>query len=250
MIPYLIGAAIVSGLYYLYTKANINPGIAPTGAPVISPRTPVPADLVMAGGVMIPDDDYMFTGPPDDVDTWPIVTLGNDKYRVAPSVIAPVGIGQAKQIAESRGFQLPTPALVDAIWRAADLKIAPIIEVTDFTPKTMDVPEMFIKHKQKILSAIDGRPFELLAGTHKDVVMADIAQPGLKAGAVGLYGWHANDTMVKKWPDGKLRTIQGGVEVHAPVSTGDGYVIQQPFGGHGLEWRDFSQSVRLVKKVV
>lgn len=239
MIPILFPLLLLGAAAYLYKKANapISPGTTPL------PVNNTPADatgvpLELVGGVVIPSDAYMFTGPDDDISSWPIVTLGSDAYRVAPSYIGPVGIGQAQQIAMSRGFQLPTPALVDAIWRAADLKLPPIPEASDGTPKTMSVPAVYLKHKQKILAQIAGRPFQLLGGTHKDIVVADTAQPGLKTGGIGLYGWHS-----------ATNANIGGVPVHAPVTAGDGFVIQQPFGGHGLDWIDYSQGIRLVKKV-
>jgi len=242
MIYYVLGAAVVGGLAWLYKIGQSNPGIAQSTIS-IGPIGPIPLNLV--GGVKIPEDDYMFTGPEEDINFWPIVEVNGERFHVAPSYIGPVGIGQARDIAESRGMQLPTPALVDAIWRAADLKVAPIPEAHDGTPKTMASPEAYIKHKRKVLAGIDGRQFQLLGGTHKDVVQSDTDFPGLKRGKIGLYGWHAAAEMI----DIKLNTKIGGAATHEAVTKGPGAVIQQPFGGHGLNWIDYSQGVRLVKKI-
>ena len=243
--PILIGAGVLA-LAWLY-KSNSNPGIA-TQATAQLPAGFTPSANLVTANVRVPSEDFMFQVQ-DDPSTWPIVELNGEKWQVAPSYIGPVGIGQAKQIAESQGMQLPFPALVDAIWRVADLKVSPVPEPSDGTPKTMATPAVYLKHKTKVDALVDGRSFQLLAGTHKDVVVNDVAQPGLKAGGIGLYGWHAGLDAITKAPDGKLRTVIGGAEVHAPVTAGEGFVIQQPFGGHGLEWIDYSQGARLVKKV-
>lgn len=238
--PIVLSVTALAGITWLYNKLN-NPGIAVTPS-FDSSTNSIPLTLV--GGAQISDNSYMFPGPTDDYTAWPVVTLNGQQWYVAPSYIAPVAIGQAKQIADSRGFQLPSPALVDAIWRAADLKATPIPEASDGTPKTMASLAVYLKHKQKIQSELLGQSYNLLGGTHKDIVLADTDFPGLKNGKIGLYGWHAGKNVVA---NGK--TLVGGAAVHAPTTPGDGQVIQQPFGGHGLDWIDYSQGVRLVKKV-
>ncbi|MHB8107738.1 MAG: hypothetical protein ACYDH4_09990, partial [Candidatus Cryosericum sp.] len=57
---------------------------------------------------------------------WVPVTYNGVVWNVSPSYIAPVGIGEAEQLAAQNGCELPTPALVDAIWKAADLKLEPL----------------------------------------------------------------------------------------------------------------------------
>ena len=157
-------------------------------------------------------------------------------WLVSPQYVGPAGIGEGFALAQSLGLSLPSPGLVDAIWRAADLRITPPIRASDGTPRTMSTQAVFDDQKARIDALIDGRPFSLLAGTHKDIVMGDNQSgPGLKPGKVGIYGWHTDNPVP-------------GVALHTPVTPGPGKVIQQPFGGHGLDWKDYSQGLRLVRR--
>ncbi len=132
------------------------------------------------------------------------------RWLVAPRYIAPVGIGEAATLAEQHGCELPSPALVDAIWRAADLKVAPI----PMSPNRGDDPAQAAEHQAKVDAQIADRTFGLLAGTNKDVVRAS-------DGRIGLYGWHRLD----------------------------GTPIQPFFAGHALSWKDYSQGLRLVRRI-
>lgn len=157
--------------------------------------------------------------PIPSIERWVQVEADNGNWLVSPIYIAPVAIGEAQKIADLNGFQLPTPALVDAIWKAADLKLDPNPRMHDGTPKTMNSDEMNISQLAYIKKQIDEKSpnwdFKLLAGSHKDVVKT-------KDGKLGLYGW-------QKLPSGKN--------------------IQGLFTGHGLDWKDYSQGARLVKKI-
>lgn len=138
---------------------------------------------------------------------------------VCPFYVAPVGIGEAADLAKRLGCELPTPALVDAIWLAADLKIDPSKVVAaasghDGTAATMDSAETHAKVASVVETEVHRRgPYRLLAGAFKDVVVRD--------GNLGLYGWHRPD----------------------------GTAIQSFFGGHALAWRDYSQGLRLVRRM-
>lgn len=139
-------------------------------------------------------------------------------WLVCPIYIAPVGIGEAVELAAQAGCELPSPGLVDAIWRAADLKVDAnaMVRQHDGTPATMDSPETHADQAARLARIIGdrslGRDFKLLAGAFKDVVLKD--------GKVGLYGWHR----------------------------ADGTTIQPFFGGHALAWCDYSQGLRLVRR--
>jgi hypothetical protein len=133
-------------------------------------------------------------------------------WLVSPIYVAPVGIGEAVELAEKNGCVLPSPELVDAIWQLADLKVEPLPRKTDGTPATMSTAAVYQDQAARIAEQYAGRDFRLIAGTHKDVVM--------KGGRVGLYGWHRLD----------------------------GTVIQPFFGGHSASWKDYSQGLRLVKR--
>lgn len=143
---------------------------------------------------------------------------GGKVWLVSPIYVAPVGIGQAEDIARALGCELPSPGLVDAIWRAADLKIdaTKMIRKHDGTPATMDSASTHEDQANRIAGLVGARglgiDFRLLAGAFKDVVQKD--------GKIGLYGWHR--------PDGS--------------------VIQPFYGGHARAWRDYSQGLRLVRK--
>lgn len=145
--------------------------------------------------------------------TWVEITHAATRWLVAPIYIAPVGIGQAERIAREHGCELPTPALVDAIWAAADLKLMPLPRKHDGTPRTMASDEAYADQAARIYEQFKGKDFRLLAGTHKDVAQSN--------GRVGLYGWH--------YPTGK--------------------VIQPFYAGHAPAWKDYSQGLRLVKRV-
>jgi N-acetyl-anhydromuramyl-L-alanine amidase AmpD len=144
---------------------------------------------------------------------WVEVEHQGQKWQVAPVYLAPVGIGQALELARLNGCELPSPELVDAIWEKADLKLSPLPRKHDGTPRTMASDEVFADQNRKIDEQIAGRQFTLLAGTHKDVVLKD--------GKIGLYGWHR--------PDGS--------------------VIQPFYSGHAPAWIDYSQGLRLCRKV-
>jgi hypothetical protein len=147
------------------------------------------------------------------------VAYAGSTWQVCPVYVAPIGIGAARDLAASLGCELPTPGLVDAIWRAADLKIDAtkmVVSNHDGTPATMDSPathERVAKRLEEIVGDRGlGRDFHLLAGAYKDVVQKD--------GKIGLYGWHR----------------------------AGGQPIQSFFAGHAPSWRDYSQALRLVRK--
>lgn len=146
-------------------------------------------------------------------------------WEVCPIYVAPVGIGEAKKLAESLGCELPTPALVDAIWAASDLKIDASIMVNgkhNGKPETMDSEAIHAVQAEKLARAIGtrslGKDFHLLGGGFKDVVTC--WNEKLSKWEIGLYGWHK---------------LAGGV-------------VQGFFSGHSLSWRDYSQGLRLVRK--
>lgn len=156
-----------------------------------------------------------------DIDEWPRVTLGDTTWAVCPRYIGPVAIGEAATMAEHHGCELPTKELVDAIWRHADCKLNAydFVRKHDGTPKTMASLEVLKDQSQKIERAITAwesthGPARLVAGCAKDVIR-------LGDGRLALYGWQ----------------------------TLDGKVIQPIYAKHALEWIDYSQHCRLVRKV-
>jgi hypothetical protein len=146
---------------------------------------------------------------------WVPVTYQSQTWNVSPSYIAPVVIREAANIAAAHGLDLPTPGLVDAIWKAADLKLQPLPRQHDGTAATMASKATFDDQYRRIQAQIAGRPYQLLGGTHKDVVRDP------QSGKIGIYGWHQLD----------------------------GSIIQPFFAGHLESWIDYSQGLRLVQRV-
>lgn len=161
---------------------------------------------------------------PEDVlsevaEKWVEVECAGQKWLVAPDYIPHVGIGEAERLSLAAHCELPTPELVDAIWRAADMKIdAAKMMRSDFVAWSQ--AEMMSKRvledqAQRIAKEIGGRPFKLLAGSHKDVIRT-------KDGRIGIYGFHTASG----------RAIQGPT----------------PYFNHTLTWADYSQGLRLCKR--
>ncbi len=153
--------------------------------------------------------------PPPHV--WATVAHEGVEWLVAPTYVAPVGIGEAVELARLSGCELPTPGLVDAIWNASTLKLdALALRQTDFvewSQAEMSAPAVIAAQEARIANQIADRPFTLLGGSHKDVVR----HPD---GRIGLYGWHRRD----------------------------GEPLQPFYAGHALSWKDYSQGLRLVKR--
>lgn len=142
---------------------------------------------------------------------WAEIEHRGERWLVASRYIAPVSIGQALALARANGAELPTKDLVDAIWRAADLKVEPVT----MSPNRGADPRQHAQHAAAVEAAIGGRPFALVAGTHKDIAIC-------ANGRAGLYGWHRRD----------------------------GRIIQDcNTSAHDHAYLDYSQGVRLVKRV-
>ncbi len=219
--PIVLGLSALAGLAWAY-KASA----AQASAVTIS-KVPLANNLVTASGHT---NLNAFTNLDDDPNTWPIVTLNGESWHVSPSYLGPIGINEAQNLAKSLGMQLPTPQLVDAIWRQADLKLLPM-------PRNNVISQaVFDDQQRRIEAAVDGRPFTILGGAFKDVVDVN--------GHAQIYGWHVED--------GKS---VAGVPLLKPFTSGPGKIIQPLSGGaHDqpgpVGFKDYSQGARLVRKVV
>lgn len=142
---------------------------------------------------------------------------GDDVWAVAPRYLHGVSMADAERHADLHGCELPSRELVDAIWRAADCKLAPMPRA----PRADMVSEEVIGLQRDRLLAQEldwiaehaAEP-RLIAGTHKDVVRT-------AGGRLAIYGWHQLD----------------------------GSVIQPVSSIHRLDYRDYSQGARLVCRV-
>ncbi|NNF14947.1 MAG: hypothetical protein HKN72_17105 [Gemmatimonadetes bacterium] len=132
----------------------------------------------------------------------------------------PLSPQTAWDIAEAAGAALPTPAMSDAIWQAADVRLGP----TPIPPnRLMTTVPVFEDHQRKVQRQRDraaAAPGALVAGHKKDVVLTPrlADQPG----RVAIYGWH--------------------------YLSGD--PIQPLYLGHTDDWVDYSHGIRLVDDTV
>ena len=144
------------------------------------------------------------------------LAVGSD----SDSLIVPMGLPTALSVAAEFDSVLPTPRLVDAIYEAADLKLAPQpLPASDEMRSTA----YLVRHdtliaEQRALRAAPGDA--LTAGHKKDLVLSDrlLDLPG----RVAIYGWH----WAAQHPIQPLSTV------------------------HGAQYADYSHGVRLVSRII
>lgn len=152
------------------------------------------------------------------------VACNGVEWLVSPIYVGPIGIAEAADLAARMGYELPTPALVDAIWQAADLRLDPhgagikenALVRSDFkhwTMTEMSSQATIEEQVRRITRQLAGRSYTLLAGAFKDVVRSE-------TGELGIYGWH---------------DLQG-------------HAIQGFYPHHVRGWRDYSQALRLCRR--
>jgi hypothetical protein len=130
----------------------------------------------------------------------------------------PASFVTAAAVARELGFVLPTTAIVDAIYRQAELRLPP----QPMTPgPAMTSTAYFKAHDEKIRAQLSGHPLgELTAGHKKDYVLTKRL---LRAEArEAIYGWHR----------------------------AEGQPIQPLSLVHGARYADYSHGVRLVSETV
>ncbi len=132
----------------------------------------------------------------------------------------PLSPGAAWRVATLTDTSLPTPAMADAIWDAADVRLGPIPIPPNRWMTTLPV---FEDHQRKVQRQRDraaAPPGALVAGHKKDVVIT----PRLadEPGRVAIYGWHYLD----------------------------GEPIQRLYLGHTEDWVDYSHGIRLISNRV
>ncbi len=153
-------------------------------------------------------------------------------FFVAPDYLAvgadtnylfvPVSPGAAQRIADKLDCILPTRRMVDAIYAAAPVKLAP----SPIPPSvTMTTVPVFLQHNQIIwaqrMALTNLYPLgTLVAGDKKDVVIS--RRLAVATNNVAIYGWHKTN----------------------------GVPIQPLYLGHVWWWVDYSQCIRLVSKTM
>jgi len=133
----------------------------------------------------------------------------------------PASFDTASVVARAFGFVLPTTAIVDAIYRQAKLRLAPL----PMSPgREMTSTAYFAEHDRKIraqMLRLSPQPLgELAAGHKKDYVLTNRLARSRSQEAI--YGWHR----------------------------GDGAPIQPLSLVHGARYADYSHGVRLVSETV
>jgi hypothetical protein len=151
-------------------------------------------------------------------------------YYVAPDYVAvgsdedhfltPMTPMTAQRIADQLGCSLPTRKMVNDIYAAATVKLAP----SPMTPgaRMITVPQ-FAEHNAIVRKQRDAQLAEyplgaLVAGDKKDIVIT--ARLATNANRVAIYGWHQTN----------------------------GAAIQPLYLGHASVWADYSHGVRLVQQ--
>jgi hypothetical protein len=132
----------------------------------------------------------------------------------------PMTPATAQRIADNIDCILPTRKMVDAIYSAAEVKLAPLPIPPSAAMTTVPV---FALHNemvrtQRLESLAAHPPGALVAGHQKDVVICP--QLAGAPGKVAIYGWHRTN----------------------------GAAIQPLYLGHTAAWVDYSQCIRLVQQ--
>jgi len=167
---------------------------------------PVPATSVMEGetntATFYATPDYLAVGSDDD---YFLINL-------SPNA--------AQRIADAAHCTLPTPRMVDEIYAAAEVKLAP--SPIPSSPAMTTVPA-FSNHNATVRAQraeqLKAHPLgSLVAGHQKDVVVC--AKLASAPGRVAIYGWHQTN----------------------------GVPIQPLYLKHTAAWVDYSQCTRLVQQ--
>lgn len=143
------------------------------------------------------------------------LTVGDGKS----AFIIPMTPATAQKIADSSGCSLPTPKIVDIIYKKSILKVEPF----NYIPRgdRNETPDIFYDHSRVIFAQIKAagyKPGVFIAGSKKDIVISSKLQDSLRPGHVIIYGWHRLD----------------------------GTPIQPVYNGHLGRYVDYSHGVRLI----
>ncbi len=228
MWPFALAAGLAAAFAWAFRSretSSPNTGVPPQGLPDQNPKGLTNlVDLI-------------------SVDNLVPVVFNGEVWLVAPDYIGPIGINEAFNLAKNNGFELPSPGLVDAIWRQADVKLVP-------QPRNINVPQnaaLFADQRARIAAQLAGRDFTLLAGSYKDVVQVK--------GHPDIYGWHVEDGVeIPFLGKGDASVPKGAFKYSKPVTPGGPARIIQPFSGGAhdqagpIGYADYSQGARLVKR--
>lgn len=109
-------------------------------------------------------------------------------------LLVPLSPQMAQRIADLLGASLPTPRMVDAVWKSARVRLAPQrIQPQDSVESTRTV-EHIVRHNSVIQGQRTLRrvaPDDFVAGHKKDIVLS--VTLSANPGKVAVYGWHRPD---------------------------------------------------------
>lgn len=157
------------------------------------------------------------SSPVGPVTSWPVVECAGVRWHVAPTYLAPVARRDVWAALDAWECELPSRELVDAIWRAAVVRLDPFKLLR--TPNDLAngaSMRAYLDQRarlERVLADCGVGPFDLVAGTHKDFALVE-------PGRIDLYGWH----------------------------TLAGVPIQGPRTSHDEAHVDYSQGLRLVRR--
>ena len=122
----------------------------------------------------------------------------------------------AQKIADAYGCFLPTPSMVDAIYKASAVKLAPV-PMYAYRDSTITMWQHHL-----MIEGQRNNKKGLIAGIKKDVVLSNKVLEHAKPNRVAIYGWHLLE----------------------------GKPIQPVYAGHVNWYVDYSHGIRLIAKKV
>lgn len=122
----------------------------------------------------------------------------------------------AQQIADAYGCFLPTPLMVDAIYKASTVKLAPL-PIYAFRDSTITMWQHHL-----MIEGQRNNKIGLISGIKKDVVLSNKVLEHQRPNRVAIYGWH----------------------------TLDDTPIQPVYAGHVNWYVDYSHGIRLIAKKI
>lgn len=161
-----------------------------------------------------------------DAPTWTRVSIGDVEIEVSSDYLTidgehvPMGAAVAQAAVDALDALLPTPAVVDAIERAAAIVPLPTWAPAPGQDRSAQISSTVLALcEQRTRTAFEARGIrqgQLVAGHRKDVVLA----PSMPAGHVVIYG--------ARWADGRR--------------------LQPLYAGHEAAYADYSHGVRAVRR--
>lgn len=225
---FVAGVALVTGAvaWALWPKQAVASAMPPRSYVPPSPRAPseapvsMPAFLAAAPPAGAARERYFEAAV--DAPTFVRIPLGqgvevavSTDYLTAQGVHIPLWPSTAQRVADRFEAMLPTKALVDAIWRAATVKVAP--HPMDYRPLAGDDVRIIAQHEAIVDAQVAGR-VGLTDGGFKSIVVGRSIPT--TPGKVFIYGWHR----------------------------ANGTTIQPVYGGHSSRFSDYSHGTRLISR--